>query len=118
MRNLLLAFAIVILVAPLVAQDHVMLHPKKVSDEVFIPMDIKLGSHLLTAGKYRIDCDHVKIRFTSLSSGKTLELPCEGNEMERSAVQTEIRLSGAAEGGQTVEKMYLRGSPIEHVFVN
>jgi hypothetical protein len=126
MRKTILIAAIVMAVTPLFAQHHPGkhtplvpgVHLKVVTDEVTIPFDLRLGSEVLKAGKYRIDCDHATLRFLNLSSGRVLELKCEGSEMEVNATQTEFETGGfAPDGVFVVQRMYLRGSPIEHVFL-
>ena len=119
MRKLILALVIVFTVTavlPLIAQTQPMTH-KKVSDEMTFATDLKFGTHVLPAGRYRIDCDHVKIRFTNIANGKTLELPCEGKELDKKAQTTELYTQLGADGVRSVDKMYLRGSAVEHVFV-
>jgi len=115
MRKVILALAIVTMVVPLIAQAQPVAH-KKISDEMTFATDLKFGSHVLPAGHYRIDCDHVKIRFTNIATGKTLELPCEGKELSDKAKTTELYTEVGADGVRYVAKMYLRGSTVEHVF--
>jgi hypothetical protein len=51
-------------------------HVKKVSDEITISQDLRVGPFILLAGKYRIDCDHSTLSFTNLTTGKKVDMPC------------------------------------------
>ena len=114
-----LGFVLIVLLAflPLVAQSHPVSH-KKVSDEITISTDLKIGSNVLTAGRYRIVCDHVMMVFTNQDNGKKLEIPCKGSELKTKSAATEVYTITAPDGTRVVEKIFLRGSTIEHVFAN
>ncbi len=115
-----LGFVLIVLLAflPLVAQSHPAAHEKKVSDEITISTDLKIGGNVLTAGRYRIVCDHVTMVFTNQDNGKKLEIPCKGSELKAKSAATEVYTVTAPDGMRVVEKLYLRGSTIEHVFAN
>ena len=111
-----LVIAFIITTVPALAQPPAAHHHKVIGEITFLS-DVKLGTHLLRAGTYRIECDHVLIDFIDASTGDVLELPCEGREMERVALVTEAVLALDSEGNHYVERLYLKGSPIEHVFL-
>ncbi|GEM_PF-6802307 len=122
MPKAILAIALLILAAPAFAQEqpeHPVLHHKKVHTEIVLSSDTMFGTTLLKAGKYTIDCDHVVIRITSVS-GDVLDLAqiCEGREMALESPVTRLETSIGADGIAHVDKLYLRGSNIEHVFIH
>jgi hypothetical protein len=117
MTKLALALAVLLMAAPLIAQDHPVSH-KKVSDEITISTDVKIAGNFLKAGKYKIECDHVRIVFTNVDSGQKVDLPCEGPELGAKKPVTEVYIATADDGSRYINKLYLRGSPIEHVFKN
>jgi hypothetical protein len=118
MKKLSLALAILLATATLVAQAHPASHEKKVSDEITISRDIKVGSAFLAAGKYKIECDHVRMVFTNLENGKKLDIPCESTALEAKKTATEVYISTTPDGVNHLDKMYLRGSAFEHIFKN
>ena len=118
MNKLSLALAILLATATLVAQSHPVTHEKKISDEVTISSNLKVAGNVLPAGRYKIECDHVKMVFTNLSSGKQIDFPCQGQELTAKQKVTELYFSMAPDGTQYLSKLYLRGSNMEHVFAN
>lgn len=117
MKKLALAAALLLATLPVVAQDHAVSH-KKISDEITISNDVKVDGNVLKAGRYRIECDHVRIVFVSLANGKKTDVPCNGPEMAAKKDVTELYMNTAPDGTLTLTKMYLRGSKLEHVFAN
>jgi hypothetical protein len=108
------------------AQTHSNMIEKKVTDEFTIPSDIMVGTHLLKAGDYRVSCDTKKISFSLITvrSGrdsyltKVLEVECQGKELPARRENTELVMPPNKEGIPVLEKLYLRGSNVEHVFPN
>lgn len=114
--------------AAVLAQTHNNMTEKKVSDEITLSSDTRVGTHLLKAGRYRVQCDTKTIRFslitTDIGQGgfssmtKVLETPCQGKELPAKRERTELSLPKGTDGVTVLEKLYLRGSNIEHVFPN
>ena len=108
----------------LFAQSHDNMKEKKATDELTLSSDVLVAGHLLKAGKYRIECDRDKIKFFKVVEGdgvyvtatKVLELPCSGKELDAKRTATEMFLPLNKDGVKVLEKLYLRGSNIEHVF--
>lgn len=113
-----IATAIIILLGalPLAAQHHPIYHVKKVSDEISVSREVRVGTFILPAGQYRIDCDHTSLSFTNLSTGEKVTMPCLGKDMAESAETTELFIVMDGDGGYRLQKMYLKGSPVEHSF--
>jgi hypothetical protein len=127
MRKLLaLVIGALLVGAVVTAQTHNNMIEKKVSDEITIPADVKVGTHILKAGDYRVSCDTKTITFSLITvrSGrdsyltKVLEAPCEGKELAARRENTELVMPNDTDGVPVLEKLYLRGSNIEHVFPN
>ena len=102
--------------ATLLAQSHPIFHVKKVSDEITISQDLRVGAFVLPAGTYRIDCDHATLSFTNLTTDKKVDMPCLGKELNELAKSTELYIATDADGSSFLTKMYLKGSPVEHYF--
>jgi hypothetical protein len=125
-KSLALVLGVLLVGAVVMAQTHNNMTEKKVTDEFTIPSDIKVGTHLLKAGDYRVSCDTKTITFSLITvrSGrdsyltKVLEVPCEGKELSARRENTELVIPPNKEGVPVLQKLYLRGSNIEHVFPN
>jgi len=108
------------------AQTHSNTTEKKASDEIRFNADTLVGTHLLKAGKYLVQCDRMTITFSFItadvgvgrftSTAKVLEVPCLGKELPSKAERTEISVPSNKDGVPTLEKLKLRGSNVEHVF--
>jgi hypothetical protein len=126
--SLILASLLVTVVgAAVLAQTHNNMTEKKATDEVTLSSDVLVGTHLLKAGRYEISCDAKVIKFSSLTSvpgsladyrTKVLEVPCQGQELPAKRQHTELSMPTNKAGVRYLEKLYLRGSNIEHVFPN
>jgi hypothetical protein len=116
MKRIAMAVMILLAALPLIAQTHPIAHVKKVSDEITLSKDTRVGSVVLAAGRYRIDCDHSTLSFTNESTGNKVDMPCLGKEMDQKAENTELYLVMDSDGGSRLQKMYLRGSTVEHFF--
>jgi hypothetical protein len=125
-KSLALVVGVLLVGAVVMAQTHNNMTEKKVMDEITIPVDVKVGNHLLKAGDYRVTCDTKVITFALITvrTGrdsyltKVLELPCEGKELSARRENTEMVIPANKDGVPVLEKLYLRGSNIEHVFPN
>jgi len=92
---------------------------------------------VLKAGEYRVACDTKKVTFTRQASAKdqewlntldpverlavqksdkALEVPCLGRDLGAKSEHTVVQLGSEKDGTRTLDKLYLRGSTIEHVF--
>ena len=136
-KPLLVALGLLLTIGTLVAQTHDNAAEKKVSDVVLFTTDVRVGSAVLKAGEYRVACDTKKVTFTRQvsakdqewintldpverlavqKSDKALEVPCLGRDMGAKAENTVLQLGSEKDGVRTLDKLYLRGSTIEHVF--
>ena len=118
-----LALAFLLAGAVVLAQTHNNSVEKKASDEYTFQSDVRIGSHLLKAGRYEMSCDKMHISFSLITvrAGdrtvtKVLEVPCQGKELPAKRQFTELSLPVAPDGVAVLEKLYLRGSNVEHVF--
>jgi hypothetical protein len=120
-----LAFLLVgIMSGAAAAQTHDNMKEKKATDELTLSSDVLVSGHLLKAGRYRIECDKMTMKFYKVEEGygvyvtttKVLELPCQGKELDAKRTKTEMSLPLNKDGVQVLEKLYLRGSNVEHVF--
>jgi hypothetical protein len=125
-KSLALVVGVLLVGAVVMAQTHNNMTEKKVMDEITIPSDVKVGNHLLKAGDYRVTCDTKVITFSLITvrTGrdsyltKVLEVPCQGKELSARRENTELVIPPNKEGVPVLEKLYVRGSNIEHVFPN
>lgn len=136
-KSLLVTLGLVLMVGTLVAQTHDNMNEKKVGDVILFTTDVRVGATVLKAGEYRVACDTKKVTFTRQAlakdqewlntldpverlnvqkSQKALEVPCLGRDVGAKAENTVIQLGTEKDGVRTLEKLYLRGSNIEHVF--
>ena len=101
----------------LLAQEHNNATERKASDEIQTTMPVKIGTHMLEPGRYRIACDRKEVTFTRVSNDeKVLSVPCKGKEMPQKAANTEVHTSLDKDGVRVVDKLLIRGSNVEHVF--
>ncbi len=116
-KSLFLVLGMILVTGILIAQDHSNTIEKKAGDEITISTDVRIGMEVLKAGKYRINCDREKVSFTRVSDGKkVLEVPCKGKEMTGKAEATEVHTAVDAAGVRFIEKLFVRGSNVEHIF--
>jgi hypothetical protein len=122
----------------LAAQGHDNMTAKTVKDTIMFSTNVRVGTTVLKAGMYRITCDREKMSFTLLyekkdaerielldpadqvgvvgNGKKVLEVPCKGPQLAVNWATTEAQFGSEKDGVQVLEKLYLRGSNIEHVF--
>lgn len=136
-KPLLVTLGLLLAIGTLVAQTHDNMTEKKVGDVVLFTTDVRVGATVLKAGEYRVACDTKKVTFTRQAlakdqewintldpverlavqkSEKALEVPCLGRDVGAKAEHTVIQLGPEKDGVRTLDKLYLRGSNIEHVF--
>lgn len=88
-----------------------------VKAELKIPTDVILGPCMLRAGTYVVMCDREQVTFTVKSTGeRAVSLPCRGNAMKDKAKETLAVYEPQPSGYIVLEKLYIKGSTIEHVF--
>jgi hypothetical protein len=134
-KPLLVGLGLLLMAGALVAQHENA--NEKVSDVVLFTSDVQVGAVVQKAGEYRVACDTKKVTFTRQAlakdqewintldpverlavqkSEKALEVPCLGKDLGAKADHTIIQLGAAKDGVRPLDKLYLRGSSIEHVF--
>jgi len=136
-KPLLLTLGLLLMTGALIAQTHDNATEKKVSDVVTFTTDVRVGATMLKAGEYRIACDTKTVTFTRLAtakdaewvagldpedqlavqtSAKTLEVPCKGKQLSSKSENTVVQITTDKDGVKVLDKLYLRGSNVEHVF--
>ncbi|HKW00787.1 MAG TPA: hypothetical protein VJN96_13260 [Vicinamibacterales bacterium] len=136
-KPLLVGLGLLMMIGTVVAQTHDNMNEKKVSDVVYFSTDVRVGAVVLKAGEYRVACDTKKVTFTLQvlakdrewvntldpverlavqKSDKALEVPCLGKDLGAKADHTLMQLGEPKDGVRSLDKLYLRGSSIEHVF--
>jgi hypothetical protein len=101
----------------LAAQTHSNLEEKNAKDSLTLTSNLKVGSTVLGPGEYSVQCDTKTITFTRKSDKvKSAELPCKGTLMPNKADSTVLHTSTDKAGMRVLDKFFLRGSNVEHVF--
>jgi len=123
---LVVALIVSVVSVTLLAQAHSNTIEKKASGEISLNADTLVGSQLLKAGRYLVQCDRMTIVFSLLttdvgqgrfqSATKVLEVPCLGKELPAKADRTELSLPENKDGVPVLAKLVLRGSNVEHSF--
>ena len=133
----LLAVGFASIVGVVAAQDHNNATEKSAKDVVVFSSDIMVGAKMLKAGEYQVVCDRQKITFSKLVSAKdqefvntldpvtkqhvikankALEVECKGRALAEPSQSTQVDTLIGADGTRYLDKLYLRGSTVEHVF--
>ena len=125
---LVAALMVSVVSVALLAQTHNNVTEKKASGELLFSADTLVGTHLLKAGRYLVQCDRMTISFSRVttdagagrftSATKVLELPCLGKELPDKSDSTRLSVPENKDGVPVLEKLQLRGSNVEHVFPN
>lgn len=85
--------------------------------ELNVPTQVVIGSCLLPAGLYLVKCDREQVTFTLKKTGERMvEITCKGPLMTKSATETRAVLVDQPSGYVVMEKLYLKGNNVEHVF--
>ena len=102
----------------LAAQTHNNMNEKTAKDSVTLTSNLKIGSTTIGPGEYDVQCDTRTITFTRKSDKvKAAEVPCKGTLMRDRADQTILHTStDKVTGERVLDRFYLRGSNVEHVF--
>jgi hypothetical protein len=137
-KVLLLAIGFGSVVGVLAAQEHTNLTEKRAKDVIVFSSDTKVGTTMLKAGEYRVVCDTRKVTFNLLveandrermsvldpntqqlvigANKAALEVECKGRELGTARKDTQVETVVGADGVRYLDKLYLRGSTVEHVF--
>ena len=88
-----------------------------VKSELRVPTDVIVGTCILKAGTYLIQCDRENVTFTLKSTKEMIvTLPCRGRIMKDKAKETRADYVAQPSGYIVLERLYLKGSNVEHVF--
>jgi hypothetical protein len=136
-KPLSLVLGLLALTVVLAAQDHDNMNEKAAKGQVIFTTDVRVGTTVLQAGEYDVTCDTKKITFTRtvdakdaewingldpitraqvVKKGKKFEFTCKGKELNAPAEDTFANVAVDQNGGHYLDKLYLRGSKIEHTF--
>ena len=118
MRKLLaLVLGAAFVTVVLAAQTHDNQTEKTAKDSITLTDNLKVGSTVLGPGEYRVVCDTKTVTFTRKSDNvKALEVPCKGTELSAKSETTILHTSLDRAGVRVLDKLYLRGSNVEHTF--
>jgi hypothetical protein len=132
-----LAVGFASIVGVVAAQDHNNATEKSAKDVIAFSSDIMVGTKLLKAGEYQVACDRSTVTFSKLVSAKdqefintldpitkqnvikankALEAECKGRQLAEPRKDTQVDIVMGADGTRYLDKLYLRGSNVEHVF--
>jgi hypothetical protein len=119
------------------AQTHDNAMEKKATDVIMFTTDVRVGTTVLQAGEYKVECDTKTMTFTRLVSGKdqewantldpverlavlksakALEIACKGKQLSAPSDSTVVQIITDKDGIRTLDKLLLHGSNVEHVF--
>lgn len=88
-----------------------------IKSELQVPTDVILGTCILKAGTYLIECDRANVTFTLKSTEELIvTMPCKGRLMKDKAKETRADYEKQPSGYIVLERLYLKGSNVEHVF--
>ncbi len=136
-HSILVAIGLVLGTGVASAQTHYGMKEIPIKETVVFATDVKVGAAIVRAGEYRIECDRDTMKFVLVvaakdadriaqltpverslvvGKGKTvLEVPCKGEALSEPRKTTEAVLL-EKNGVFTLNRLYLRGSNVEHVF--
>lgn len=85
--------------------------------ELNVPTQVVVGSCMLPAGLYLVKCDREMVSFTLKKTGeKMVEITCKGPQMTKPAKETRAVYVDQPSGYVVMEKLYLKGNNVEHIF--
>ena len=136
-QSILVALGLMLGTGVAAAQSHHDVTEIPVKEMMVFATDVKIGSAIVRAGEYRIECNGDTMKFFLLVAAKdadrvaqltpversivvgngkkVLEVPCKGRALSEPRKTTEAIL-GEKNGIFTLDTLYLRGSNVEHVF--
>lgn len=101
----------------LAAQVHDNMEEKTAKDSLTLTSNLKIGTTVIGPGEYTVQCNTKTVTFTRKSDKvKSAEVPCKGMLMPDRADTTVLHTSTDRHGLRVLDKFYLRGSNVEHVF--
>ena len=101
----------------LAAQTHSNMDEKTAKESLTLTSNLKVGSTVIGPGEYTVVCDTKRITFTRKSDKVNVaEVPCKGTLMPAKADTTILHTSTDSTGTRVLDRFYLRGSNVEHVF--
>lgn len=116
-KSLFVALGVLLAAGILAAQTHDNLTEKTVKTDITLPTNTQVGSEMLAAGQYRVVCDTKEVTFIRQSDNKhVLTVPCQGKHLDKPADETLAYTSVDASGVTVLDRLYLQGSNVEHVF--
>lgn len=87
------------------------------ADELILRAETIVGPCLLAEGTYVVSCDRELVTFALKSTGERLvELPCVGARLKDPLKGTSAVYERQPSGRMALEKLYIKGSNVEHVF--
>lgn len=117
MRKVLSLVASLLVISAVVAAQHANMKETPVKTALTLASDVQFGPQVLKAGDYKVMCDREMIVFKSAETGKkVLETKCQGKELAAPSTETQLYVKTLANGTKTVDRLLLKGSPVEHVF--
>lgn len=85
--------------------------------ELKIPTDVIAGSRILKAGVYIVTCDREVVTFTLKATNETMaSFECRGPMMKDKSKDTRAEYVPQPSGYIALEKLYLKGNNVEHMF--
>jgi hypothetical protein len=136
-HSILVAIGLVLGTGVASAQTHHSIKEIPVKEMMVFATDVKVGSTIVRAGEYRIECDRDTMKFVLLVAAKdadriaqltpverslvvgkgkiVLEVPCKGPALSEPRKSTEAMLVERS-GVFTLDVLYLKGSNVAHVF--
>jgi len=116
-KPLAVLLGMVVAAIVLAAQTHSNMDEKTAKDSLTLTSNLQVGSTVIGPGEYTVVCDTKTITFTRKSDKvKSAEVPCKGTLMPTRADRTILHTSTDATGMRVLDRFYLRGSNVEHVF--
>jgi hypothetical protein len=96
---------------------HVNFYETPAKGVLVLRADTIVGPCLLPADTYLVACDCSIVTFSlQAARERIVELPCQGKRLKRTAVETSAVLEPQPSGRAALEKLYIKGSNIEHTF--
>ena len=114
-RSLVLLMGMLLTGGALIAQSHDNMREKTAKDTIVFATDVQVGQARLAAGEYRVVCDRTQMVFTQTKSKEKFTFECQGKELPNARRTTEVHVANK-DGRTWLQKLYLRGSNVEHVF--
>ena len=97
--------------------DHINALEPAVKTELQIPTDVIVGNCMIKAGTYVVQCDRETVTFVFKTTGeRVVELPCRGSIMKDKAKETRAVYEKQPSGYMVLDKLYMKGNNVEHVF--